>query len=232
MAVISVPRELRETLGDAATDGLWICCIDLGDEQRQNLIAVVEERFARRVAESRDDLRGEVHDGIDSLRSEMHAGIDSLRSEMHASIDSLRSDMHAGFAEVQKQFLDHQQKIGNLGKEIAGVRADLTKEIGAVRTDLTKEIGAVRTDLTRRSAKCTRRLPYRLGWLLTVLIAATVLIPVMQRVLAAVFSLTPGASPPATPKPDGPTIGRCQRSGGEASPEAPIASRYRSTGSF
>ena len=143
MAVISVPRELRETLGDAATDGLVDLLHRFGDEQRQDLIAVVEERFARRVAESRDDLRGEVHAGIDSLRSEMHAG----------------------FAEVQKQFLDHQQQIGNLGKEIAGVRADLTKEIGEVHKAI-----AVQT-----------------RWLLTVLIAATVLIPVMQRVLAAVF---------------------------------------------
>ena len=165
MAVISVPRELRETLGDAATDGLVDLLHRFGDEQRQDLIAVVEERFARRVAESRDDLRGEVHAGIDSLRSEMHAGIDSLRSEMHAGIDSLRSEMHAGFAEVQKQFLDHQQQIGNLGKEIAGVRADLTKEIGEVHKAIVVQ---------------TR-------WLLTVLIAATVLIPVMQRVLAAVF---------------------------------------------
>ena len=143
MAVISVPRELRETLGDAATDGLVDLLHRFGDEQREDLIAVVEERFARRVAESRDDLRGEVHAGIDSLRSEMHAG----------------------FAEVQKQFLDHQQQIGNLGKEIAGVRADLTKEIGEVHKAI-----AVQT-----------------RWLLTVLIAATVLIPVMQRVLAAVF---------------------------------------------
>ena len=134
---------MRETLGDAATDGLVDLLHRFGDEQRQDLIGVVEERFARRVAESRDDLRGEVHAGIDSLRSEMHAG----------------------FAEVQKQFLDHQQKIGNLGKEIAGVRADLTKEIGEVHKAI-----AVQT-----------------RWLLTVLIAATVLIPVMQRVLAAVF---------------------------------------------
>ena len=118
MAVISVPRELRETLGDAATDGLVDLLHRFGDEQREDLIASWS-----------------------------------------------RSASHAGFAEVQKQFLDHQQQIGNLGKEIAGVRADLTKEIGEVHKAI-----AVQT-----------------RWLLTVLIAATVLIPVMQRVLAAVF---------------------------------------------
>ena len=43
MAVISVPRELREKLGDPATDSLVDLLHQFGDEQRQDLIAVVEE---------------------------------------------------------------------------------------------------------------------------------------------------------------------------------------------
>jgi hypothetical protein len=96
-----------------------------GDEQRQDLIAVVEERFARHVADSRD---------------------------------ALRSEMHAGFLDMQKQLLAQQQEIGS-------VRADLGKEIGEVRKEITVQ---------------TR-------WLLTVLVAATILVPVMQRVLQALF---------------------------------------------
>ena len=148
MAVISVPHELRARLGDAATDSLVDLLHQFGGEQREDLIAVVEERFARHVAETRDTLRGE-----------MHAGLDALRSEMHAALDALRAEMHAGFMDVQKQFLQQQQQIGNL-------RADLGKEIGDVRKEITVQ---------------TR-------WLLTVLVAATILIPVMQRVLAALFS--------------------------------------------
>ena len=136
MAVLAVPRELRERLGDAATDSLVDLLQQCGAEQREDLIAVVEERFALRVAESRD----------------------ALRSEMHASLDALRSDMHDGFMDVQKQLLAQQQQIGNL-------RADLGKEIGDVRKEITVQ---------------TR-------WLLTVLVAATILIPVMQRVLQALF---------------------------------------------
>ena len=202
MAVISVPRELREKLGDPATDSLVDLLHQFGDEQRQDLIAVVEERFARHVAESRDALRSEMHTGHDALRSETHTGLDTLRSEMHAGFDALRSemhtgldtlrgemhtgldtlrgemhtgldtlrnDMHAGFLDVQKQLLDQQQQLTGMAKEIGSVRADLSKEIGSVRADLRKEI----TVQTR--------------WLLTVLVAATVLIPVMQRVLGAVF---------------------------------------------
>ena len=169
MAVISVPRELREKLGDPATDSLVDLLHQFGAEQRQDLIAVVEERFARHVAESRDTLRSEMHTSHDALRSEMHAGFDALRSEMHTGFDTLRGEMHAGFLDVQKQLLDQQQQLTGMAKEIGSVRADLSKEIGSVRADLRKEI----TVQTR--------------WLLTVLVAATVLIPVMQRVLGAVF---------------------------------------------
>ncbi len=165
MAVISVPRELREQLGDAATDSLVDLLQQFGVEQREDLIAVVEERFALRVAESRDE-----------LRTEMHAGFDAVRSEMHAGLDAMRSEMHAGFMDVQKHFLAQQQQIGTLGKEIGSVRADLGKEIGSVRVDLGKEIGEVRKEITVQTR-----------WLLTVLVAATILVPVMQRVLQALF---------------------------------------------
>ena len=169
MAVVSVPRELRDKLGDAATDSLVDLLHQFGSDQREDLITVVEERFARHVADTRD-----------TLRSETHAGLDALRSELHAGLDALRNELHAGLVDVQKQFLVQQQQIANvrldLGKEIANVRVDLGKEIANVRVDLGKEIADVRKEITVQTR-----------WLLTVLVAASVLIPVMQRVLTALF---------------------------------------------
>ena len=158
MAVVSVPRELRDKLGDAATDSLVDLLHQFGSDQREDLITVVEERFARHVADTRDTLRSETHAGLDGLRSELHTGLDGLRSELHTGLDGLRSELHTGLLDVQKQFLVQQQQI-------ADVRADLGKEIAEVRKEITVQ---------------TR-------WLLTVLVAASVLIPVMQRVLTALF---------------------------------------------
>ena len=76
-----------------------------GSEQREDLIAVVEERFARHVADTRDTLRGETHAGLDALRSELHTGLDAVRSEMHT-----------GFVDVQKQFLEQKQQ--QIAKEL------------------------------------------------------------------------------------------------------------------
>ena len=172
MAVISVPRELRDRLGDAATDSLVDLLHQFGGEQREDLITVVEERFARHVAETRDTLRGEMHEGSDTLRGEMHEGFDTLRGEMHA-----------GFMDIQKQFLQQQQQVDTL-------RADVNKEIGAVRADVSKEIGDVRKeigDVRKEIGDVRKEITTQTRWLLTVLVAATILIPVMQRVLATLF---------------------------------------------
>ena len=125
MAVISVPRDLREKLGDEGSESLVDLLRQVNGEQREDLIAVVEERFARRVMEARDD-----------VRSKMHAG-----------------------------FLDLQQQIG-------GVRAELHQEIAKVH----EKIGALRKEITVQTR-----------WLVTVMVAASMLFPVMQKVLATIF---------------------------------------------
>ena len=125
MAVISVPRDLREKLGDAGSESLVELLRQVNGEQREDLIAVVEERFSRRVMEARDDVR---------------------------------NGMHAGF-------LDLQQQIG-------GVRAEIHQEIAKVH----EKIGELRKEVTVQ-----RR------WLVTVMVAVSILFPVMQKVLAAVF---------------------------------------------
>ena len=81
---------------------------------------------------------------------------------MVESENRLREEMHAGFMAVQKQF-------GEVRAEIGSVRAELGAEIGSVRADLSKEI----TVQTR--------------WILTVLVAAAVLIPIIQRVMEALL---------------------------------------------
>ena len=150
MAVISVPRELRERLGDAASDSLVDMLRQVGAEQRDDVFTMVEERFALRLAETRDE-----------LRSEMHAGFLNLQEQ----IGGLRAEIGSVRAELQEQ-------IGSVRAEIGGVRAELHKEIGHVQ----EKIGEVH----QKIAGQTR-------WLVTAILAATVLIPVMQKVLAELF---------------------------------------------
>ena len=77
--------------------------------------------------------------------------------------------MHAGFMGLQKQ-------IGDVRAEIGSVRTELHKEIGSVRTELGKEIAEVRKEITVQTR-----------WILAVLVAAAVLVPIIQRVMEALL---------------------------------------------
>ena len=136
MAVITVPRELRERLGDVASDSLVDMLRQVGAEQRDEVITMVEERFALRLAETRDELR---------------------------------SEMHTGFLHLQEQ--------------IGGVRAELQEQIGSVRAELHKELGRVQEKI----GEIHQKIAGQTRWLVTAILAATVLIPIMQKVLAELF---------------------------------------------
>ena len=132
MAVVSVPRPLRDQLGDAAADSLVDMLRHFEDDQEQrraiqkeHLLEVLDERFLRHLAETEERL----HEEIGTLRAEV-------------------------------------------GKEIGDVR----KEIGTLRTDLGNQIADVRKELNTQTR-----------WILAVMVGATVLIPVMQRMMTALF---------------------------------------------
>ena len=150
MAVVSVPRPLRDRLGDAAADSLVDMLRHFEDDQEQrraiqkeHLLEVLDERFLRHLAETEERL----HEEMGTLR-----------------------------AEVGKE-------IGDVRKEIGTLRAEVGKEIGDVR----KEIGTLRTDLGNQIADVRKELNTQTRWILAVMVGATVLIPVMQRVMAALF---------------------------------------------
>ena len=179
MAVVSVPRPLRDRLGDAAADSLVDMLRHFEDDQEQrraiqkeHLFEVLDERFLRHLAETEERL---------------HEEIGALRAEVGKEIGDVRKEIGALRAEVGKEIGDVRKEIGalrtDLGKEIAAVRTDLGKEIGALRTDLGNQIADVRKDL----GDVRKEITVQTRWILAVIVAATVLFPVMQRVMAALL---------------------------------------------
>jgi uncharacterized membrane protein len=78
---------------------------------------------------------------------------------------------------LEERFLRHvAESEKRTNAEIAAVRVDLSKEIAAVRVDLGKEIADVRKEITIQTR-----------WILAVLGGAAVLIPILQRVMAALI---------------------------------------------
>ena len=78
----------------------------------------------------------------------------------------------------------------DLGQEITAVRVDLGQEIAAARVDLGQEITDVRkeiTDVRKEIADVRKEITTQTRWILAVLGGAAVLIPILQRVMAALI---------------------------------------------
>ena len=89
---------------------------------------------------------------------------------------------------LEERFLRHvAESEQRTNAEIAAVRVDLGKEITAVRVDLRKEIAAARVDLGKEIADIRKEITTQTRWILAVLGGAAVLIPILQRVMAALI---------------------------------------------
>ena len=141
----------------------------LGGEAAESLVEMLrqlEDGQEQRRAEQQDHLLGVLDERF--LRH-----LAETEERLHKEIGDVRANLGREIADT----------CANLGKEIADTRADLGKEIADLgkeiadtRADLHKEIGAVRKEITSQTK-----------WILVVMVAATVLIPVWLRVMSVLI---------------------------------------------
>jgi hypothetical protein len=78
MPIITVPKPLRERLGEEGAEALVQLINQATEAGKGDVVAVVEEKFERRLTEEVSKLRAE----IGHLRGEMIERIESVRSEL------------------------------------------------------------------------------------------------------------------------------------------------------
>ena len=157
MAVLSVPRPLQERLGEAATESLVEMLRQIESDQEER--REVQKEQLLQVLEERF-LRH-----VAESEQRTNAEIAAVRVDLGKEITAVRVD---------------------LGKEITAVRVGLGKEITDVRkeiTDVRKEIADVRKEI----ADVRKEITTQTRWILAVLGGAAVLIPILQRVMAALI---------------------------------------------
>ena len=106
------------------------------------------------------------------------------------------------FQLLEERFLRHVAESDRwtrkeLGKEISDVRKELGKEISDVRKELGKEISEVRKEISgvrkeisevrKEISEVRKEITTQTRWILAVMGAAAVLIPIMQRVMATLI---------------------------------------------
>lgn len=115
MAVIAVPRPLREKLGEEGTDALVALINEAGENNKKSVIEVVEERFERRLSEEMGKLRVELSGEMNQMRVELSGEMSQMRVELSGETGKLRAEMHDLRANlIQWMFLFWIGQIGVL----------------------------------------------------------------------------------------------------------------------
>jgi hypothetical protein len=94
MAVATVPKILREKLGEDGAEALVVFMNEAQESAKNGVFQVLEERFARRLAEEIANLRIEFHGAIADLRAELKGEIADSKAELKSEIVNLRAEMH------------------------------------------------------------------------------------------------------------------------------------------
>jgi len=131
MAILTVPKVLREKLGDEGVEALIALLNEAAHHERNNLLEIVEERFARRVAETEKRLDNRITEEVARLEqriteevarleqriSAVEAKFDSRIAEVEAKLDSRIAEVKVALGEryaslVRWMFLFWAGQIG------------------------------------------------------------------------------------------------------------------------
>ncbi len=120
MDKLSALNTLREKLGEDGVNALLEVIEEERERTRDYLFRLLEERFARRLAEEMGKLRSEMYKLFARHSTEVDEKIEGLRSEMHDEIGKLRAEVHQEIAKVWNE-------IGKLRAEMHSMKADIIK---------------------------------------------------------------------------------------------------------
>ena len=113
MAIVTVPRVLREKLGEEGAEALVALLNEAIHHERNNLLSILEERFERRVTDEGKRL--------DNLITEVEARLNERITEVEARLNERITSVEA---KLEKQIAEVEAR---LGERLAGVRADLIR---------------------------------------------------------------------------------------------------------
>ena len=135
MPYITVPKELRERLGEAAAGQLIEMLNRSEEESRENTIDLVEQRFRRHLAEELGGCEQRLHREIVDLGA-------SLREEMAEMGSAIRGEM----AEMGSAIRQEMAQMGSdLRAEMAGMDKSIRGEMAQMRTSFeSSQVGMIR----------------------------------------------------------------------------------------
>ena len=127
MPIISIPKSLREKLGEEGSEALAAVLNEHGKEMENSVIKTAELRFEKKLSEE-----------ISGVRLDLSESEKRFEKKLTEEISGVRLDL----SESEKRF---EKK---LTEEISGVRLDLSESEKRFEKKLTEEISGVREEIS------------------------------------------------------------------------------------
>jgi hypothetical protein len=134
MPIISIPKPLREKLGEEAVASLVEMINQFGEEIKDSIIDLAEKRFEVKLTRESSGIRENMTVDFSALREDMAAMENRSEQKLTIEIAGVREDMAA----MESRF---EQRLTN---EIAGVREDMAAMESRFNQRLSGEISEIR----------------------------------------------------------------------------------------
>ncbi|MDQ7040805.1 MAG: DUF1640 domain-containing protein [Rhodothermus sp.] len=131
MPILTVPKVLRDRLGDEGVEALITLLNEAAHHERNNLLGILEERFERRVAEEGNRLHNHITEEVAKLEAHIAAESARLDNRITEEVTKLTQQITEVETRLQQQIAHVNDRIttemARMGERIAGVRADLIR---------------------------------------------------------------------------------------------------------
>ncbi|MCG6551089.1 MAG: hypothetical protein L7F77_02080 [Candidatus Magnetominusculus sp. LBB02] len=111
MSVITIPRSIRERLGDEASEAFATLINDVDIGARKDAIAIAEERFERRLVEENSKLRLEIRTEIGKLNDRISFEIGKLNERISFEIGNVNERISFEISKVNERISEESGKL-------------------------------------------------------------------------------------------------------------------------
>ena len=142
MPIISIPKQLREKLGDDASESLVEMLNQYSLDNRESIIESATQRYETTLAHEMSQLKSELKTDIFEIREDMTRIDHSIRSDFGEQFSGLREDITRVAHSIRS----------DLGEQISGLSESMTRVDQSIRKDLGDQISTLRETIYRNNA--------------------------------------------------------------------------------
>lgn len=176
MLIPKIPHKLGELLGPEGRDEFVDFLNQAFHASREDVVQVVGDRFERRLVEETSKLAAE----IGSLELRIAGQFVALEVRIGERFTGLEGRVGG----IEERVGGLERKIGSLEGKIGSLEGRIDAQVGGLRGELKEDMGALRAEMKSDFALLHRDMAVQTRWILVVLLAAGVLYPILNQVLA------------------------------------------------